>query len=144
MKMFASDLPRQTVKNNFDLNQDFCTLILMRNKLLTMARRGAGWLLAFCFAASLFMCGDADCLTGTDDENCASLWCSLLSKHDAPTPNAASSADKYCSCVCHVPTVVGPIFNFNYHPATQYNTTAGLLQISSAHPRLVYHPPAAI
>lgn len=115
----------------------------MINKQLAISLRCAGCLLALGFAASMFMCGDADCLTGAGDENCASLLCSLLSKHDAASQNAASGADKDCACVCHVPTVAGHIFNFSYHPVTQYNTAFATLQISSIPPRLVYHPPAA-
>jgi hypothetical protein len=116
----------------------------MLNKLMTISLRCAGWLLAFCFALSLFMCGDADCLTGNGDENCASLLCSLLSKHDAASQNAASGASKDCSCVCHVPTAIVPIFSFCHYPASQYNRAVVSLQISSAPHRLVYHPPAVV
>ncbi len=114
----------------------------MIDKLSTSSLRLAGWLLAFCFTASMFMCGDAECLTGNGDENCASLLCSLLNKHETTSQQAASGADEDCSCVCHVPTIIGPIFNFSYHPIAQYNTAAVELQIFSAYYPLVYHPPA--
>jgi hypothetical protein len=116
----------------------------MRNMLSKISRHLTGWLLAVCFTASMFMCSDADCLTGNGDEDCASLLCSLLSKHETAPQNAASGMNKDCSCVCHVPTVIGPVFNFNYHPASQYNTVIGILQILPAYNRLVYHPPAAV
>ncbi len=114
----------------------------MMNKLSTILLRLAGWLLVMCVTASMFMCGDAECLTGDGDENCASLLCALLSKHGAASQNATNGADQDCSCVCHVPTVVGAIFNFAYHPIAQYNVAAVVLQIFSTPPPLVYHPPA--
>src|SRR5574342_744650 len=109
----------------------------MFSKLSTSLFRNVGVFFVVCFTVSMFMCGDDDCLTGNGDENCASLLCSLLNKHAATSQNAASGADKDCSCVCHVPTIIAPVYNFSYHPIAQYNTAIVILQISSTHNRLV-------
>ncbi len=103
-----------------------------------------GGLLAFSFIATMFVCGDIDCLAGEGDGGCASLFCSLLNKHDAASQSAARAADRDCSCVCHVPTVIGPVFGFSYSPIAQYNTAAIVLQIPSAPRRPVYHPPSLV
>lgn len=103
-----------------------------------------GGLLAFSFIATMFVCGDIDCLAGEGDGDCASLFCSLLNKHDEASQSAARAADQDCSCVCHVPTVIGPVFDFSYSPIVQYNTAAIVLQIPSAPRRPVYHPPPLV
>jgi hypothetical protein len=87
----------------------------------------------------LFFCGDADCLQEAANEECAALLCSLLNQHSAASQGPAGGADKDCSC--HMPTISGAIFSFNYHPITQFNNTAVTLQFFSAHNSLVYHPP---
>lgn len=103
-----------------------------------------GGLLAFSFIATMFVCGDIDCLTGEGDGGCASLFCSLMNKHDEASQSAARAADRDCSCVCHVPTVIGPVFDFSFFPNAQYNTADIVLQIPSAPSRLVDHPPALV
>lgn len=113
----------------------------MLDKPLTITVRFTGSLLAFLFAVSMFMCGDAECLTGQGDSNCASLLCSLLDKHETSPQNPTSSADQDCSCVCHVLTIVGPIFNFKYFPVVKCNSDAVGVQIPSTPHRLIYHPP---
>jgi len=114
---------------------------MMIDKFLISCFHSAGWLLVVGFSVSMFMCGDADCLTGNGDENCASLLCSLLNKHDAPSQDAASSA-KDCSCVCHAPTITTSTFSFAYHPSSYENAFTLIVSVPSAPNRLVYHPPA--
>jgi hypothetical protein len=116
----------------------------MVNRLLTSSFRTFDAFFVICFTISMFICGDADCLRGKSNENCVSLLCSLLHKHASPSQNSQSGAGNECSCVCHVLTIIGPTFSFNYHPMAQYNTAIVMLQISSAPNRLVYHPPAAV
>lgn len=116
---------------------------MLINKITTFCLRTAGLLIVVCFTASLFFCGDADCLNGKSDEDCASLLCSLLNKHDAPSHDASGGNDKDCSCVCHLPVVMTPAFSFDYHPITRDNTLVATLFVTSAPNRLVYHPPAA-
>jgi hypothetical protein len=115
----------------------------MLGKLSTTCWRAAGLLLVMCFTTCMFMCGDADCLTGNGDENCASLLCSLLNRHDAASQNPASGADKDCSCVCHAPTITSSTFNFDYHPILHKNAFTVTGSIPSAPNRLIYHPPLA-
>ncbi|MDZ7344932.1 MAG: hypothetical protein ONA90_10520, partial [candidate division KSB1 bacterium] len=49
----------------------------------------------------LIFCGDIACLQGSSDENCATLVCSLLSKHSAPISPSDSSQNNFCQCFCH-------------------------------------------
>lgn len=100
-------------------------------------------LLTICFAFSLFMCGDADCLTGKSNEECVSLLCSLLNKHDLPSHGPFDVNAKDCSCVCHMPIVIASAFELNYPPISQDNSSKAILPVTSAPNRLVYHPPAA-
>jgi hypothetical protein len=116
---------------------------MLTNKITAFSLRLAGLLIVVCFTASLFFCGDADCLNGNSDENCASLLCSLLNKHGAPSQEASSGDAKDCSCVCHLPIVISPAFSLGYHPITSDNTLVANLPVPSAPNRIVYHPPAA-
>jgi hypothetical protein len=115
----------------------------MNNKIPTFYLRTTGLLIVVCFTVSLFFCGDADCLNGNSDEDCASLLCSLLNKHHVPSQGASGGNAKDCSCVCHLPIVLSPAFSLDYHPITCDNTLVVNLPFSSAPNRLVYHPPAA-
>jgi len=103
-----------------------------------------GGLLAFSFIATMFVCGDFDCLIGEGDGDCASLFCSLLNRHDEASPTADCAVDRDCSCICHVRAVIGPVFEFSNSPIAQYNMTAIVLQIPSAPRRRVYHPPSLV
>jgi hypothetical protein len=117
--------------------------MVMIDKLSTTCWRVAGLFLAISFTAAMFMCGDAECLTGDGDENCASLLCSLLSKHEAASPDNFDGNAKDCSCVCHVPTITASTFSFNYHPISYENAFILTASIPSAPNRLIYHPPLA-
>ena len=69
--------------------------------------RVTGILLLILVSASLFWCGDVDCVTPGSDESCGSLACALLKPN---TPAGEHQSDTFggseCACVCHVPTVV--------------------------------------
>ncbi len=115
----------------------------MITRLFQLCLFALGLLVVFSFAVSQFYCGDAGCLNGNSDENCASLLCSLLNKHEAASQHAASGANKDCSCVCHWPAVMTPVFIFAYHPTIHNHIFASSLFVHSIPNRLVYHPPAA-
>ncbi|MDZ7290317.1 MAG: hypothetical protein ONB44_08560 [candidate division KSB1 bacterium] len=115
----------------------------MRNKSSTSSDRIASLLLVICFTVSLLFCGDADCLNGNSNEDCASLLCSLLNKHDASSSHDSfRGAGKDCSCVCHLPAVIPPVFGFDYHPLSLDNSLTAVTFVPAAPVRLVYHPPA--
>jgi hypothetical protein len=114
----------------------------MIEKLLTRCRQVAGLILAVCFTVSMFMCGDANCLAGDSNEDCASLLCSLLSKHNNASQNPSGDAAKECSCVCHLPTILTPALGFDFHPISHSHNLITSLRLPAAPNRLVYHPPA--
>lgn len=69
--------------------------------------RFTGILLLILVSASLFWCGDADCLTPESDESCGSLACALFKANAPPgDQQSGTSGGSDCACVCHVPTMV--------------------------------------
>ena len=80
--------------------------------------RFVGFLLVLTFTLSLFWCGDPDCLAGKSNEDCASLVCSFLDKHDTSSSDA-SGPTKDCSCVCHIPSLSSNAPTLSYHPVLQ-------------------------
>lgn len=122
----------------------FVNSTVMMKRISTYLIFPTGFLLALCFTASLFWCGDAECLTGAGNEDCTSLICSLLDKHDASsTQNSLGGSSKDCSCVCHVPTVAAEPHGVSYVPTAQYYVSVVTSNIPSSLERLVYHPPIA-
>jgi hypothetical protein len=103
-----------------------------------------GVLLLACFTLSLLWCTDVDCLTGTSDEECMALICSLLDKHNMPAEKSAAGNSKDCSCVCHAPTLSIRTFKFNYFPDTQRSIIVAAFTIPSTPSRPIYHPPRVI
>ncbi|MCK6620830.1 MAG: hypothetical protein HUU32_10590 [Calditrichaceae bacterium] len=71
----------------------------------------------------LVFCGDADCLQGGPDNDCATLVCSLLGKHTTPAPASDGGSNDNCQCFCHqlihlpnlTPYVV-PCYSAAYYP----------------------------
>ncbi len=108
---------------------------------LTYATRPARLFLLIVFAASLMWCGDLACLSGSSDDHCASVICSLLDNHKGPTDNQTSPAPAKCICVCHMPTILGSA------PDTEQLLTALLMRIEytafvpSSPAVSIYHPP---
>ncbi len=114
----------------------------MLNKPSTSGSRALGLLLAVCFTASLFICGDADCSGSNNDKDCTCLLCAVLHNHGASSPDSFSGTNKDCSCVCHVPTIVASTFSFDYHPISRDNIFIVIASVPLAPNRIVYHPPA--
>jgi hypothetical protein len=103
-----------------------------------------GFLIAFAFTLSLFWCGDPECLSGTSNEDCSALICSLLDKHDTSSAqNSSGGSSNNCTCVCHIPTVTADAFVVRYVPTFQYFTPVVDSDTPSALERLVYRPPIA-
>ncbi|MGH7494369.1 MAG: hypothetical protein ACREOO_18510 [bacterium] len=50
----------------------------------------------------LIFCGDADCLQGGPNQDCAALICGLLGKHSSTNPASEHGANDSCQCFCHV------------------------------------------
>jgi hypothetical protein len=114
----------------------------MTGKISTFRLRSVGSLLVICFAASLLFCGDADCSGSDNEKECTCLLCVLLHHHGASSPGSSSSNNADCSCVCHVPTIIGSIFSFAYYPIAHDNTFAVISSVPLAPNRIVYRPPA--
>ncbi len=98
-------------------------------------------LLIVCFTAALFWCGDAECMSGTDEDGCASLVCSLLCGGASPKDGESDGGTKDCSCVCHVPSVVPPPMNPLSLQVADENWFEPFLLIPSISLRPVYRPP---
>jgi hypothetical protein len=67
-----------------------------------------GTLLLSLFIASIFWCGDADCLKGNEIDECSSLLCAFFNAHDTTSQDCSSPSTSSCLCVCHlnaIPTV---------------------------------------
>jgi hypothetical protein len=88
---------------------------------------------------SLFWCGDADCWSGTSDDQCSSLICSLFANH--PESNEGGGAASECSCVCHLPTMLARDVDTNYHPPVVSAGIEATMVAPSAPSRPIYHPP---
>jgi len=100
-----------------------------------------GLFLLFFFPALLLWCGDPDCLAGKASENCASLICSVLGKHDGSSQNTVGMDSSACSCVCHIPALSSrsPLKLFSSH--SQDNLLKTTFFIPFAPIRTIYHPP---
>jgi hypothetical protein len=105
--------------------------------------RSASILLLFCFTASLLWCGDADCLTGMSNEDCASLICSLLNNHDSSRDNSLGTNAVDCSCICHLPALSTPVFDFSLSTNVLTSSFYSTFVVPSAPARLIYRPPIA-
>jgi hypothetical protein len=107
----------------------------------TYAIRPAGLLLVSVFAASLFWCGDAACWSGASDGQCASLICSLLTRHNTSNETHNGDCSAACMCVCHTPTILEIDFDIEHHlPA--HNTAFEFTASTPYSPaRSIYRPP---
>jgi len=105
--------------------------------------RYAQILIVICFTASLFWCGDLDCATGGNTDQCASLFCGIFGRHSDTKENTGLLGAKDCSCVCHVPAV--PVTSsMGEDILTPQQTISTLTFASVVSPlRLIYHPPKA-
>jgi hypothetical protein len=103
----------------------------------------SGWFLALALFAQLLgliFCGDADCLKGGSDENCATLYCSVFAKHAAAS-NTDSGQNDSCQCYCHALINLPKIaFTAVPLPVTSFNPSEGLCLVS-APVRNIDHPP---
>jgi hypothetical protein len=89
----------------------------------------------------LFFCGDADCLQGGSDENCASLFCSVFAKHTSAASTSDSGQNDSCQCFCHALINLPKIaFAAVPLPATSFHPAEGL-SLVSAPVRNIDHPP---
>ena len=69
-----------------------------------------GILLLILVSASLFWCGDTDCITPGSDESCGSLICAMLqSQNPSGAQQSSGFSRNDCSCVCHVPTMISHV-----------------------------------
>lgn len=104
--------------------------------------RFVGFLLVLTFTLSLFWCGDPDCLAGKSNEDCPSLVCSFLDKHDTSSSDA-SSPTKDCSCVCHIPSLSVNATTLSYYPALQQGVFELTLAEISSPSHSLFRPPIA-
>jgi len=88
---------------------------------------------------SLLWCGDADCWSGSSDDQCSSLICSLFANHLESKEDGSASSD--CSCVCHVPTMLARVCDTEYHPPVLNSGIEITIATPSAPSRPIYHPP---
>lgn len=102
----------------------------------------AGLLILVTFTLSLFWCGDPECLTGQSNEDCASLVCSLLDKHE--TASSASGSTNDCSCVCHLPTITDSNIDLVFYPSQPLSFLPSAVVPPSIPTRLVYRPPIVV
>lgn len=100
----------------------------------------SGLFIAAVFTLSLFWCGDPDCLTGKSNEDCGSLICSLLDKHDASSSTSGAGSND-CACVCHVPTIAVGHFNVVSYSSQQYLFQPLTIALHIGFDHLVYRPP---
>src|SRR3990172_4503136 len=100
--------------------------------------------LVFCFTVTLLWCGDAECLKGNSTDDCASLVCSLLNKHNPSDLNSTNRSLDDCSCVCHVPTVTTSQVDFLLRLSFQTVTSTETSRIFSTPNRLIYRPPTPL
>ena len=84
----------------YGLRAFFSILVMQMN-----AYRSILKVVLFCFTISLIWCGDADCLSGSGEDNCASIVCSLLVKHDDVSAKDVQQDAPNCTCVCHLPSI---------------------------------------
>lgn len=107
----------------------------------TYAIRPAGLLLVSVFAASLLWCGDAACWSGASDGQCASLICSLLTRHNTSNESHNGDCSAACMCVCHTPTILEIDVDIEHHlPA--HNTAFEFTASTPYSPaRSIYRPP---
>jgi len=92
-----------------------------------------------CFATSLLWCGDVECLTGNEDDNCTALVCNLLGRHTSTEKSTHSTQE--CSCVCHTPTTFPNGNDLIFFESTQSIKHSVTLYIPSSPNQLVYRPP---
>src|SRR3970040_285930 len=100
-------------------------------------------LITICFTISLVWCGDADCITGTSDDNCASLVCSLLGKHKTPSDGSSTKNVAQCTCLCHVPMIEHMTAIFRHAQSVELAFLPYLFAIPSPPSKVVYRPPIA-
>jgi hypothetical protein len=101
----------------------------------------ASLLLVLAFAASLFWCGEAACWSGTGDDQCASLICSLFANHNTPHEKQNGDCSIECMCVCHMQAIPGMEFDTE-HNLTAQNTAFEITASAPSSPtQSVYHPP---
>lgn len=97
--------------------------------------------LALLFIGMLFWCGDAECWSGTNPDQCGSLLCALFGPHESSSPVHDDTCSHDCTCACHTPVLAPPqmvmlqefrveLASFEYIAATPVSSLP-----------LVYHPP---
>ena len=86
-------------------------------------------------------CGDSNCLQGDSEENCATLVCSLLSKHTVPTRQSTNDQDHSCQCFCHllIEAPKTPVFVTPLGDTPHY--VSDVIHFFSAPARNIDHPP---
>jgi len=107
----------------------------------TYTIRPAGLLLAIVFATSLVWCGEAACRSGTSDDQCTSLICSLLDNHGTPDHGQKGNCSAECMCLCHMPTITGPAFDTEHDLTAQQTTFTFTASTPPSPDRSIYHPP---
>lgn len=100
-------------------------------------------LVTICFTIALFWCGDADCINGTSDDNCASLVCSFLGKHKTPSSESSTKNVAQCTCLCHVPIVEHMAAIVRHADSVELAFNPYSFTIPSAPTKVVYRPPIA-
>lgn len=113
---------------------------------LVQMMRSTGYIafyLAFSFCASLFWCGDLDCLSGKSNEDCSALMCSILKTHDLPSTASSTESSKDCSCVCHVPSLTSRSIQFTFSASAEASIFSEPSLAPSSPNRPVFRPPIA-
>jgi hypothetical protein len=100
-----------------------------------------GAITLFCQVLGLIFCGDADCLQGGSDADCAALICGLLGKHAATNPASNDSANDSCQCYCHSLITLPQITLNAVHLATTPFHAGEIRPLVSLPVRSIYHPP---
>jgi len=90
----------------------------------------------------IVFCGDADCLQGDSDENCATLLCSFLGKHSEPKP-ISNDQNSSCQCFCHVLIDLPRITLYAAPFAGAPHYANEVLHLFSEPIRNIDHPPLA-
>lgn len=128
---FAFNIPSSYIVNS------------MTKYISTYVIHPVGSLLAILFTVSLLWCGDADCWSGSSDDQCASLICSLFINHSGSSQDGNGDSSTDCTCVCHMPTIPIHAFGFEYDPPVFNRGIDIVATVPPSPTRPIYHPPLA-
>lgn len=102
-----------------------------------------GSLLLLSQFSGVIFCGDAKCLQGGSDENCATLLCGVLAKHPSPAPSSENASNSSCHCLCHLLIDIPKATLQTEHLSATNLFAAEAQYLLSTPSRDIDHPPAA-